>query len=174
MIVVYCIVKTLICWRYHSEEGINYSSFRKQPLVFRAIPTLLNQISSLQQFPSPWSNDLWWFSSSTMDFPGPAAPRPKGPKRTRVPPRSEWTKNECNWKTRRIVRNQTYNTNDWKKCNLQLNELNSFWFFFSIWTATCVWIEMARSTSRKEATANMRFKGQVTGDVNLLDQTMTS
>ena len=69
------------------------------------------------------------FPSSTMDFPGPAAPRPKGPKRTRVPPTSEGTKNVCNWKTGRIVRNQTYNPNDWTKFNLQLNELNNFWCF---------------------------------------------
>ena len=126
------------CWRYHSEEGINYSSFRKQPLTVLSSDKNRFQHHSTKfpvcnRLPSPnllRSHDLWWFSSSTMDFSGPAAPRPKGPKRTRVPPKSEGTKNECNWKTGRIVRKTgNCNTRDWKKCNLQLNELNNFWCF---------------------------------------------
>ena len=123
-------------------------------------------------------------------LPSPAAPRPKAPKRTHVPPRVRRNE-ECNCRrsgcllpkhhNKKVVRcgenseRSKHTTLVTETCILLRNNLSEFWSFLSIWTAKCVcWVGVARSTSRKEATPKMRFKGQVTGDVNLLDQTMTS
>ena len=124
----------------------------------------------------------------TVDFPSPAAPRPKAPKRIHVPPRVEETHNKCNWRTsgfslpkyQNVPKSRGENserskhTTTLKTATLNNLELSDFWFFFQNLNGQTSRVGMARSTSRKEATAKMRFKGQVTGDVNLFDQTMTS
>ena len=65
------------------------------------------------------------------------------------------------------------NTRDWN-LHSPAQQAQRLLTFFQHLNGQMSWLDMARSKSRKKATAKMRFEGQVTGNVNLLDQTMTS
>ena len=131
---------------------------------------------------------FWCFPSTTIGFPSPAAPRPKGPKRTHVPPRSEATKNATGGCQVAHFQNVTTSAKkwgeQWEQWEIQKHKTLKPAFssstssttsdFFQHLNGQMSWVDMARSKSRKKATAKMRFEGQVTGNVNFLDQTMTS
>ena len=124
-----------------------YSSFT--PLEFyiqtRTVHTSFNQISSLHQLTiSKFPVNRWHFGgfpSTTIGFPSPAAPRPKAPKRTHVPPRSEETKNAAGGRqvahVQKMPKKRCGENSEKSKhttlmsesCNLLRNNLSNFWFF---------------------------------------------
>ena len=145
-------------------------------------------MSSLHQFTiskSRVNRCIWCFPFNNDRLPGPAAPRPMAPEKTHVPSRSEgrnegrrnvatagrqgFSLPKMSKRSQKVMGRcgEQWGIRTW--LNLEpLNNLSNFWVFFGILTAKTSQVRISRSTSRNEAMAKMRFRGQVAGDVKLL------